>query len=457
MKTYLIIPTCLLLISSYGLAQDESATGSSSVAEELSEEARILRELVEEYKKKKDGTAAQTTKIEQPPVPAPQASSMPSLDPTAAAESLSNEVKAAVNPAEEKMTSAVESVGSHIPPAPQPPAVTEEKPKEAIASVGSLISDEIEPVGSMISEAAANTEAAKEEVKQVISSPDSIVLSDEPTKTGIRMVDRSAIPPIEEPAPEMPKIETPIINKTEIPPLEIPAANPADMPNVEVPSVAKSEIPSLEEPKPTIADVPKETAPEAPKMESPPTPSFNSSSIVLNDAPSPKPKMEVPVVTTTAPESEDGGNQSAADVVAKVETAEKLEGSEMKPAESPAPEAVETEERDEAVAEADPMKKAPQPTISKKQTIKKTPPKPEDTPLVIATKRPETKKEESPTDAPPAEDPTMAEAGETEPSQPEATARSVTPLKDLGRMIFGPKESGSRGGIFKRKNRTAAE
>ncbi|MDF1813945.1 MAG: hypothetical protein P1V20_17210, partial [Verrucomicrobiales bacterium] len=143
-----------------------------------------------------------------------------------------------------------------------------------------------------------------------------------------------------------------------------------------------------------------------------------------------------------------------ADTVAKVEATEKLEGAAMKTPDKPVVE----EKVEEVVAVADKMKEEPKPTISKKLApIKKTPPKPEDTPLVIATKRPDPTKTEEGDPAAPGEAPTVAAADTAATdSRPEATARSVTPLKDLGRMLFGPKEGGTRGPIFKRKKAAAA-
>ncbi|MDF1816742.1 MAG: hypothetical protein P1V20_31355, partial [Verrucomicrobiales bacterium] len=302
MKRLSIIPVCLLVLSSFAFAQDTTSEGAStSVAEELSEEAAILRALVEEYKAKKEG-GVQPNQIEKPPIPTAP------VDPASSTTPVTDAV-------DEKMDAAGE------------------KAAEKIDSVTNLISNPIESVDSVI----PSTPPAMSNIPRI----------DAP------VIDRSEIPPLEAPAntaPVVPRLETPIVDKSEIPPLEEPAATVAEMPNVTAPTVSKSGIPAIEEPKPTEADRPKVSAPalsnsempviedsrptsadkpkeeivvvkteipslDQPKSETAPAAEMKtaasslSDSIILNDAPSPTPKVEVPVTT---PMKQETANQSAA-------------------------------------------------------------------------------------------------------------------------------------------------
>lgn len=483
----LTVSASLLFTSPFCLAESEEGA-PAKVVEEVSEEAAILRALVEEYKAK--AAAGQTApapakpavaaaeeekrpeisplyddpnatpkgaavkmeastpagppafpkldgeegKIEIPAIPKPQMVDTKSLS------SLAEEMKQVVKPApptEKIAAPEVPSIDTVIstPSAPSAPEVVEDMAKtggEAISSVESLISNPIESVESVISETKDNI-PAPETMAEKTPGLDSVVISDA--------------------KPSIPKMETPLVDRSAIPPLE------------EMPAIP--EAPKVEEAPQVAAVTEVKDAPEvaAPAMPSPPSSDSiilrddppSSTSIVLRDDPPAKvemKKVEVPAITAIEEKVEIAVNGKVEEAAEK---AEALEGAAMKAAES-APEVLDAApEEVTKVVKADEMKKGPEPApeVTKKSTPQKASSGSDSQkPLVIANKRPAPKKEEG--EATSTEEVMVAE-NEAAPavgngSSPAATARSVTPLKDLGRMLFGPKDA-PRGPIFKRKSK----
>ncbi len=433
---------CLLLISSSGFSEEVKGE-SAAVVEQVSEEAAVLRALVEEYKAKAAGKLKGTASEAVSTAPDSKTNL---IDPAAnenveaARAAVLDQMVSQIMPPKGTVVTLAEN--SEVPKVTtneaQTPAIP---PVETITSVSTLISNPIEPVDSVISSAQANM-AAK--VEAPIESITSVVVNDAaPEAPNVTEVEKPTAAKPMAAAGSIILRDDALATGSES--LEAAAAaaaaaalEPSDAP-VLVDAPAKVEMtavvpnPSTEAPAvvPAVPAIP--AAPEKPA------------------APAAANSVEM-AVAETLKELEAG--KSAAK-----EKVEALEGSAMKAAEKPVAAVENGLDEKPKVAAADEMKKTVDATRPR-STVKTSTKSGSEKPLATAKKK-TTPAANAGTANAATQATVVPSAGETPASAatPPANGASDTPktnaFKGLGKLLFGSKEgaanSNPRAPIFKRK------